>query len=102
MWVFKDEGIGTIYNEAYIDGYVFGDRLLEGVMFKITIDENKQFHAKFAWPDGYTEGLNETYWCKEAKECASTRDVFSSGLSRHSTDIFVYDTETNEYCPNVI
>lgn len=59
-----------------MDGYHFGDRLLEGVMFKVTIDENDKIQVALE-PDSeeYCKGLNMVKWMKEAKTFAEEMDV---------------------------
>lgn len=58
-WVFTDDA-NTQYPHAYIEGYAFGDRLLEGVWFKVTIDDQQRFHVEVD-PDSepYFDGLNK-------------------------------------------
>jgi hypothetical protein len=51
---------------AYMDGYVFGDRILEDVMFKYWIDDKGKLKSDFAKPNGYTKGLNKKKWLKES------------------------------------
>ena len=56
-----------VVEEFKIDGYSFGDRLLEGVMFTI----NKEGKARIQEEDaGYFKGLNKEHWLKLAEECA--------------------------------
>lgn len=65
------------YQVAYFDGYAFGDRVLEGVMFKATLLPNKHLEVTIA-PDSldYFSDLNMGKWTKEALEFALTNDVF--------------------------
>jgi hypothetical protein len=64
-------GCGHI-DEFKIDGYPFGDRLLEGVMF--TID--KYGKARIQEEDkAYFKRLNEKHWCELAEEHATEADV---------------------------
>ncbi len=61
-------------DEFKIDGYPFGDRLLEGVMFTI----NKEGKARIQEEDeGYFVGLDKEHWCKLAEEHA---DVGGNGV----------------------
>jgi hypothetical protein len=82
-------------NEAYVDGYSFGDRLLEGVMFRITLVGNKfkaEVPPEFAT---YMEDLNEKKWLKAAEECCEEIDVFHASMDSHSpnNDVVCYDDE---------
>lgn len=98
-WKFQKED-GSLVDHAWVDGYAVGDRLLEGVMFKITIDEDKKFHAeidKFA--KDYFNDLNEKKWLKAIEKYASSTDIFSENVDG-GEDLIVYDTETGEECPN--
>lgn len=60
--------------EALMDGYAFGDTILEGIMFKVSIVRGK-VKAVFAEPeDCYVKGLNTRKWEKEAREFADNCD----------------------------
>lgn len=62
---FNCENCGNI-TKVLVDGYPFGDRLLEGVMFTVTIKSNK---LECNLPsDDYTKGLNIPHWEKECLE----------------------------------
>jgi len=64
---FEDED-GNIVNEAYFDAYAFGDRLLEGVIYKATIVNNE---IVITYADKttaeYMEQFNEKMWFENAK-----------------------------------
>lgn len=64
-------------NQAKFDGYSFGDRMLEGVMFVATIEEDKTLSVAID-PDSadYFSDLNEKKWLKEALNFALTNDMF--------------------------
>ena len=53
---------------VYFDGYGFGDRMLEGVMFKVSRDSNGEIDVASVdsvedWDtDAYLIGLNKEYW----------------------------------------
>ena len=57
------------------DGYRFGERLLEGVMFRCYLNEDQTEVVDVAIDpksDGkYWEGLNQTKWLEMCKECAA-------------------------------
>lgn len=60
-----------------IDGYVFGDTLLEGVMFRVKSDGNKlsaTIESEFA---EYIKKLNKKQWMKECIRYIELADDFS-------------------------
>ncbi len=69
-------------DSAIIDGYTFGDRLLEGVKFIITIDKKGKFHAEVHPEDkSYMEDFNEKKWLKRAVEYVEDdRDGFEDDV----------------------
>ena len=78
-----------------MDGYHFGDRLLEGVMFKVTIDENNEIKVELEpGSKDYCEGLNMVKWMKEAKEFAEEIDVLShpDPDKRSEQDVWIEET----------
>lgn len=59
---------------ALVDGYAFGDTILEGVMFKVELVKGK-VKAVFAEPDNpYVAGLNAKKWTKECRDCVNEGD----------------------------
>lgn len=73
---FKKED-GTIVKEAWFDGYPFGDRVLEGVMFKATIGDSGHMSVTIAPSCAeYFSNLNEKKWLKEAVDFAMDSDMF--------------------------
>ena len=67
----------TPRKEAMIDGYNFGDRLLEGVMFIISIGEDGFLSAKTHSDDKkYMSRLNEAVWLEKAVEYSEMHDFF--------------------------
>lgn len=68
---------GEIVSSAYVDGYWFGDRLLEGVFFKITVDEKGKLKSEVREDCAkYFARLNKKLWLKEAVEFSKTNDIF--------------------------
>lgn len=68
---------GTTFEEVsvlYMNGYDFGDRLLEDVPFKITIEDGK---LKAECQDKYDPGINWPYWEKKCAEVAQHIDCLS-------------------------
>ena len=54
-----------------IDGYSFGDRLLEGVLFEVKFKDDKILSLKVEEDSkDYFDDLNKTKWLKEAKKYA--------------------------------
>ena len=52
-----------------VDGYGVGDRLLEGVMFRISLVNDKpKAIIDPSYDDEYFEGLNREYWYKILEE----------------------------------
>ena len=74
---FDCEKCGKIDN-AIMDGYSFGDRLLEGVKFLVTKNDNGKCMVEPYHPDdkSYLKTLNYNMWMKMAKESAETNDIF--------------------------
>lgn len=69
---------GTILKVAYFDGYAFGDRLLEGVMFKATVTKGKLSVEPCPDAERYLKDLNRKKWLKEALQYA--KDAFENGF----------------------
>lgn len=69
-------GCGEI-SHVLFDGYSFGDRLLEGVMFKAFIKENAiAVDSVDEWEtDPYLIGLNKEHWMEEALDFAKKNDI---------------------------
>ena len=60
---------------ALLDGYLVGDRLLEGVKFKVSIKSGKVIAQPAASDDAeYMRRMNKRRWLKEAAEFAANSD----------------------------
>jgi hypothetical protein len=59
-----------------IDGYSFGDTLLEGVMFEIRIFKGKMKAKVESGAEEYMENLNERKWIKAAEASAIEEEEF--------------------------
>lgn len=59
---------------VYFDGYAFGDRLLEGVMFKLTKEGEVYFKDDPA-TDAYVQQLNTEYWLTAAVDWIEDNDI---------------------------
>jgi len=70
---------GRIVKSAYIDAYAFGDTMMEGVFFKITVLEDGTLKAESSKKSKeYMKQFNEEYWIKEALRYAERTDFFFS------------------------
>ena len=72
---FKCDKCGDI-DHVLIDGYPFGDRLLEGVMFEIRFAKGAKKYKAAITKDAreYFSTLNEKMWLKQAEEHAEGED----------------------------
>jgi hypothetical protein len=68
----------------YLNGYSFGDRILEDLVVKLTIVDGK-LTAHADWP----KGLDADYWAERAVEFAMDMDVFSSTKALDNDDGFI-------------
>ena len=81
---------GKTVSVAYLDGYNFGDKLLEGVSFKCEINDEGELTASFTNPEGsYEKGLNQKKWVKEAQAYAVDNDIFSEKPDLTGEDLFL-------------
>ncbi len=72
---FEDKkGCGQI-DYVLMEGYGFGDRMLEDVYFKVTLNDDKEYTVVEAeGQEDYTQQLNMKYWIKEAHEYVKSYD----------------------------
>lgn len=84
---------------AYVDGYDFGDTLLEGVYFKVTL-EGTDFKVTEVADDAkeYMKGLNLKKWLAEAQDFCKEQDIFIA--PDMETDVWVVD-ETGKENPHI-
>jgi predicted RNA-binding Zn-ribbon protein involved in translation (DUF1610 family) len=71
---FNCEKCGKV-DEGRFDGYWFGDRQLEGIMFIAKKNDDGTCKVR-AEDDKYLATLNKKYWLKMAKEFAEDNDIF--------------------------
>ena len=77
---------GKIVKTAEFDGYSIADRLLEGLMFQITVQEDGTLKASVKDKDkDYFSDFNQEKWLKIAVDYAYKNDIF-------------YDPNTGEEC----
>lgn len=63
-------------DHVLFDGYAFGDRMLEGVMFQARLEGEEDFVVVFApGNEHYTKKLNTDYWLAAAKVHAAELDI---------------------------
>ena len=70
---FDCEGCGVI-DYVLINGYGFGDRLLEDVYFEVRIKDEKFVVALAPGQDEYCHQLNMVYWLEKAQAYAEQHD----------------------------
>lgn len=71
---FHCEDCGKGVSEVLVDGYMFGDTLLEGVMFRVAKVGSKWKCLGVKDPDNYTDGLNLKKWMKECEKACEDDD----------------------------
>ncbi len=84
-------------NQAMLNGYSFGDRMLDGIMFIITITNGK-LSAKVCDEDSekFSYYVNsEKKWLKKAVKCAKWYDMFISLNSTENLFLFMDDGRFN-------
>lgn len=78
----------------YVDGYDFGDRLLERVMFKCALLDGGNSGVVFGPEyDAYTASLNMKMWMQTCAEQLAQLDIVSENL-HGGTDFCLVDKET--------
>lgn len=91
-----DDPSRPMISTAYFDGYSFGDRLLEGVMFRATC-ENGNLVVSFVSPNGeYERLLNQQHWLVEAQKFAEGNDIFSDKSDGMGEDVALEMAEGGE------
>lgn len=73
------DGTFTEVSEAWVNGYDFGDRLLEDVAFKVTCKDGKI--SVSLEEDSYIKTLNIPYWTEKAKQYVMGGEDLSSTSS---------------------
>lgn len=71
----------------YLDGYMIGDTILEGLPIKIELDETGDLKITADWP----KGLNVAFWTKQAKDYAREADMLSTTPELKDDDGFIAD-----------
>lgn len=75
---FKCDNCGDI-DEAIIDGYEIGDKILEGVKFKVRKNDDGSCNVESVddWDsDPYLIGLNKEYWIDLISKYCENQDIF--------------------------
>ena len=66
-----------------INGYFFGDRILEDVMFEVSIDKQGKAYYTGYDKSPYTEGLNMEHWIKRCSEYLENADILECSRCNH-------------------
>lgn len=82
----ESEENATEVDALYLDGYGFGDRLLEGVPFKITVENGE---LKASCLDKYQKGIQWKYWEEVCVQHALQDDCFSTTADLDNDDGFI-------------
>lgn len=84
---------------VYVNGYDFGDRLLEDVYFEIKIVNNKAKCVGVREEDkDYMSDLNEKKWIKAATDYANDTDLFQDlDKSEPGYDILIFDDVAKKF-----
>jgi len=83
------DGDGKEYAVVYFDGYSFGGRLLEGVIFKAELLPDGFMEVSTATKSAsYMEDLNEKKWIEAALKYAIRNDIFMSSEDGSDEDLY--------------
>jgi hypothetical protein len=86
-------------NQAKIEGYDFGDRLLEGIKFIVTIEDDTSLSVKVdPRAEGYFGQLNEELWLDKALKHALRHDVFESMEGSEDIGLIMGNGQYNTEC----
>lgn len=88
---------GRTTQTAFLNGYYVGDRQLEGVMFKLFLDEKGFLEVSTAEDSvSYMATLNEDYWLSVALATAEGWDIFCDNESGNGDEVCFVDLEDAE------
>ena len=95
FYMLETENEGVLHEEVeygIINGYLFGDRLLEDVMFRVGVSRDRSDVEVSISPDSanYFKNLNEKKWLAEAKKYALKNDIFETD---GELDAVLYDID---------
>lgn len=71
-------------NELWFDGYEIGERQLEGLPIKVTLNESG-IQASADWP----KGVDAKHWTSVAIDFAQDHDVFATTMELADDDGFI-------------
>jgi hypothetical protein len=79
-------------DRVFVNGYAVGDRLLEDVIFEITLDANGTFKATIT-PDcaAYFADLNEAKWLAAIERYCAKVDLFSATNPENEVEAVCWD-----------
>lgn len=83
---------------ALVNGYGFGDRLMEDVMYKLTITSDGEIKVSFdKETKDYMEQFNITYWTNACLKYVKQNDLFEfdGGTDRLQVNLFMEDGSLN-------
>lgn len=83
-----------VVEKAYVNGYAFGDRLLEDVFFEITIVKSRVKAEVIPEHAEYLADLNAKKWTAAAAKFARETDVLMSKPGGEH-DVVLYDDATS-------
>jgi hypothetical protein len=99
-FVCQKNGKQVDLTHAYIDGYDIGERLLEGVPFKVELTGRKFKCSTTPGSETYMDSLNKKKWLREARAYAATQDFFMETESG-GQEVWVVDEDTGEQHPHI-
>lgn len=83
---------------AFLDGYAFGDRLLEGVLFRIDLAPQGPVASLASSDEAYFATLNTGHWLREAAKAALTDTLTSAPESGCDVGIYRPDAPLDAQC----
>lgn len=85
---------------ALVDGYNFGDRLLEGVMFKVEHrNEGPNCIGVEESSEAYMKGLNWEHWKKKCEEYCEDLDIAQCPDCHDDIDFIIYSPDDKKPKP---
>lgn len=85
MYKLKCDNCGEI-EHVLVDGYAFGDTILEGVMFKVYLDGDSLRAEVMPNYAGYFSELNEKLWLQRASKFVNETEMFTCSICKNDID----------------
>lgn len=73
-------------DHVLVNGYGFGDRLLEGIMFEVRVSDAHEYDVRPICPDDL-KGLDAPHWSQRCREYAATSDFARCPHERCNEDV---------------